>query len=62
MKHEPALLERRLSAGPTAEKQKTQKIIQTFTSIGFIAIAVASALDFRFKWSNMRLELNIVAI
>ena len=59
MKHDLTLLERRLSAGPTAEKQKTQKIIQLFTSAGFIALAVVSALDFRFGWSNMRLEVNV---
>jgi protein-S-isoprenylcysteine O-methyltransferase Ste14 len=57
MKHDPALLERRSRAGPTAEKEKAQQIIQFFTSAGFIAIVAVSSLDFRFKWSDMRFEL-----
>jgi len=60
MKHNPALLERRLSAGPTAEKEKTQKVIQLFNSIGFVALVVVPALDFRFKWSNVPLALIFV--
>jgi protein-S-isoprenylcysteine O-methyltransferase Ste14 len=40
MKKDPALLKRRLSAGPKAEKEKTQKIIMLFASIGFIASLV----------------------
>jgi len=38
MKNDPALLKRRLSAGPTAEKEKAQKIIVLFASIGFIGL------------------------
>jgi hypothetical protein len=33
LKHDPALVESRLKAGPTAEHQKSQKIIQTLTAI-----------------------------
>jgi protein-S-isoprenylcysteine O-methyltransferase Ste14 len=51
MKHDPALLERRMRGGPTAEKEKTQKIIMLFTSLGFIAELVVPALDYRFRWS-----------
>jgi hypothetical protein len=45
MKNDPALLRRRLSGGPAAEKEKTQKIIMLFASAGFIAVLVVSALD-----------------
>ena len=45
MKHDPALLRRRLSGGPTAEKEKTQKIIMLFASLGFIASLVEPALQ-----------------
>lgn len=55
MKKDPALLKRRLSGGPTAEKEKTQKIIMLFASIGFIASLVVPALDYRFKWSSVPL-------
>jgi protein-S-isoprenylcysteine O-methyltransferase Ste14 len=40
-----------MRAGPTAEKQPTQQIIMLCTSIGFIALLVVPALDFRFGWS-----------
>ena len=50
-KNDPALLKRRLSGGPWAEKERAQKIIMVFTSIGFIALIVVPALDFRFGWS-----------
>ena len=53
MKNDPALLKRRLSAGPTAEKEKAQKIIMLFASIGFIGLLVVPALDYRFRWSSV---------
>ncbi len=53
MKRDPALLKRRLSAGPTAEKEKTQKIAMLIASLGFIASLVVPALDRRFSWSNV---------
>jgi protein-S-isoprenylcysteine O-methyltransferase Ste14 len=48
---DPALLKRRMRGGPTAEKEPSQKIIMFFASIGFIALLVVPALDFRFGWS-----------
>jgi hypothetical protein len=53
MKSDPRLLERRVYAGPAAEKEMSQKIIQTITSTAFIAIMVISALDHRFAWSTV---------
>jgi protein-S-isoprenylcysteine O-methyltransferase Ste14 len=53
MKHDRALLERRLAGGPTAEKEARQKIIMSFTSLGFIALLVVPALDRRFGWSAL---------
>ena len=38
IKKDPALLRRRMSGGPTAEKETTQKIIMLFASMGFIAL------------------------
>ena len=60
MKKDPALLKRRLRSGPTAEKEKTQKIIMFFTTIGFIALLVVPALDYRFMWSGVPLYMIIV--
>src|SRR5262249_61427624 len=53
MKRDPGLLERRIYAGPTAEKEKSQKIIRSITSLGFVAMLVVPALDQRFGWSAM---------
>lgn len=53
MKKDPKLLERRVSAGPTAEKKTSQKIIMSIASIGFVALLVFPALDHRFGWSSV---------
>ena len=55
MKSDPGLLERRIYAGPTAEKEKSQKIIQSITALGFVAMLVVPALDRRFGWSAVPL-------
>jgi hypothetical protein len=55
MKKDPSLLERRMSGGPTAEKQPAQKVIMTGTSLGFIALLVVPTLDYRFGWSAVPL-------
>ena len=59
MKKHPKLLGRRVHAGPTAEKETSQKIIQSITSLGFIAMLVIPALDHRFVWSTMSLYLAV---
>jgi len=55
MRKDRALLERRMSGGPTAEKRQAQKFIMLCTSIGFIALLVVPALDHRFGWSAVPL-------
>src|SRR5262245_49036359 len=42
-----------MSGGPTAEKEPAQKIIMFLATLGFAGILVVSALDFRFKWSDV---------
>ena len=56
MRRDPALLERRMRAGPVAEKRFAQRIIMVFTSLGFVAHLVVPALDYRFRWSAVPLE------
>jgi len=51
IKRDPQLLERRINAGPGAEKERSQKIIQFLATIAFILIFILSAIDHRFKWS-----------
>ena len=53
MKCDPALLARRMSGGPFAEREPAQKVIMCFASAGFIALLVLPALDHRFSWSHM---------
>ncbi len=53
MMKDPALLQRRMSGGPTAEKRRTQQVSMLFASAGFIGSIVVPALDHRFEWSNM---------
>jgi protein-S-isoprenylcysteine O-methyltransferase Ste14 len=60
MRKDPALLKRRMSGGPTAEKRPTQKFIMLCTSIGFIALLVVPAFDHRFGWSNVPLLVVLV--
>jgi protein-S-isoprenylcysteine O-methyltransferase Ste14 len=56
---DPALLQRRTQAGPVAEKERSQKIIQGFASFSFLSIVVVPALDHRFGWSHAPLPLVI---
>ena len=51
MKTDRALLERRLSAGPTAEQRPAQRVIMLGVSAGFIGLLLVPALDHRFSWS-----------
>jgi protein-S-isoprenylcysteine O-methyltransferase Ste14 len=51
-RRDPALLERRMKAGPWAEERLSQKIIMTFTSLGFFALLLIPALDRRWGWSQ----------
>jgi protein-S-isoprenylcysteine O-methyltransferase Ste14 len=53
LKRDPALLERRMKAGPWAEERLSQKIIMTIASLGFVGLVVIPALDRRFGWSDV---------
>jgi protein-S-isoprenylcysteine O-methyltransferase Ste14 len=47
----PTLVQRRVRAGPTAERDPAQKRIQAVVGIGMSAMLLQSALDFHFEWS-----------
>jgi protein-S-isoprenylcysteine O-methyltransferase Ste14 len=51
--NDPQLLERRVKAGPAAEQEPSQKIIQVLASISFIAVIVVPAIDHRLAWSSV---------
>jgi len=50
---DPALLERRLCAGPGAEQRARQKAIQGLVSLTFIASMLVPAFDHRYGWSQL---------
>ena len=59
-KYDPKLLERRMRAGPRAEKEKSQKIIMLFAVLGFAALLIYPALDYRFGWSPVPASISIL--
>ena len=56
-KRDPALLERRLRGGPTAEHEPAQRLIMVLASLCFVALLVVPALDHRFRWSGVPLPM-----
>ena len=58
--NDPQLLERRMRAGPTAEKEKSQKIIMTIAFLAFAGEVVIPALDRRFGWSDVPTSVVIL--
>ena len=50
---DPAALQRRMRAGPTAETRPLQRIVISATVVLVIAALVVSALDHRFGWSSV---------
>ena len=59
-RHDPALLERRLKAGPVDEKEPSQKRIQLITSIVGILIVAVPGLDHRWHWSNVPISVIVL--
>jgi protein-S-isoprenylcysteine O-methyltransferase Ste14 len=50
---DPQLLERRVKAGPGAEKESRQQLIQVLASLAFAGLLVLPSLDYRFSWSEV---------
>lgn len=57
---DPALIERRLKAGPLAEKEKRQKVIQWFANFFFLALIMFPGFDHHFGWSHLSLRLVVL--
>ena len=53
LRTDPALIERRLNVGATAEKEPTQKRIQAVSSVLFIALVAFPGFDHHFEWSKL---------
>jgi protein-S-isoprenylcysteine O-methyltransferase Ste14 len=57
---DPALLERRLKAGPAAETRPVQKAIIALAFLSFFALVVVSVLDHRFGWSHVPARVSVL--
>ena len=60
MRTNPAALERRMQAGPSAETRPLQRILITVVFIAFPAMFVVSALDHRFGWSPVPASVSVI--
>lgn len=58
-KHDPKLLERRISAGPTAEKGKSQKLIMLIANVGVMSLLIIPGLDHRWNWSHVPIAIAV---
>ena len=59
-KNDRELLERRVNVGPAAEKEKSQKRIQTCAAVAFIGTFLLPSLDHRFSWSSVPATIVIL--
>ena len=60
LRHDPALLERRMAAGPKAEKDKAQKVIMGFGAVFFFSFLLLPGFDHRFAWSHVPIPVVIL--
>ena len=61
LKTDPALVERRLAVGPTAETEKSQKLIMSAASVCVVLLFALPGLDHLFGWSHVPAWLVIAA-
>ena len=61
LKTDPHLIENRMTAGPRAEQEKSQKIIQAITGALAAALVIVPALDFRFHGASVPTPIVLLA-
>lgn len=61
IKYDQKLLAGRVYAGPIAETQKSQQIIQSLASLFFIGLFIVPGLDFRFRWSVVPPVVSLIS-
>ncbi len=61
LKHDPHLIEGRMNAGPGAEKERSQKVIQAFAGTLAAALVTVPALDHHFGWSSVPTPVVLLA-
>jgi protein-S-isoprenylcysteine O-methyltransferase Ste14 len=57
---DPALLARRMQAGPRAEQRMSQRIIISLGFLSLVGVMVFCALDYRFGWSPVPAWVSIL--
>jgi protein-S-isoprenylcysteine O-methyltransferase Ste14 len=60
LKHDPGLVESRLKVGPSAEHEKSQKIIQTLTAILWCALIIVPGIERHFHSARFPAALVFV--
>ena len=53
LKKDPSLIQSRLRAGPAAEQQNSQKVIQALAATFFILPFITASIDHRLGWSSV---------
>jgi protein-S-isoprenylcysteine O-methyltransferase Ste14 len=61
VKYDQELLAGRVKAGPVAETQKSQQVIQGLASIFFIGLFIVPGLDYRFHWSHVSPVVSLIS-
>ncbi len=61
VRHDPALVRRRMEVGARAEKEKSQKLIMALSSLGFLLLYLVPAFDRRLHWSSVPPWLSLAA-
>lgn len=60
LRHDPALIARRMDAGPAAEREPAQRVIIGLLLLCLAAMLVVSGFDRRFGWSDVPAPLSIL--
>ncbi|MCB9078890.1 MAG: isoprenylcysteine carboxylmethyltransferase family protein [Anaerolineaceae bacterium] len=61
IRYDQRLLASRVKAGPVAETQRNQQIIQSLASLSFMGLFIVAGLDFRFHWSAVPPLVSVLA-
>jgi len=61
LRHDPALIGRRLHAGPTAETSPSQRRIQAMTAICLLLMFVLAGLQRRYSWPSLPAMASVIA-
>ena len=58
--NDPAAMQRRMKAGPTAEQRPVQRIVLIGIVVSVVALLVCCALDYRFGWSSVPTAVVVI--